>query len=84
MVNCKTYTSSSLYNLRRIENVRDFGDMSLKSIIDLTGSWTLAFTVYLPKVSAAPQESLILFQRHAALLVNNNALCLMSGVVSGI
>ena len=26
----------------------------------------------------------ILFQRHAALLVTNNALCLMSGLVSGI
>ena len=25
----------------------------------------------------------ILFQRHAALLVTNNALCLMSGLVSG-
>ena len=26
----------------------------------------------------------ILFQRHAALLVTNNALCLISGLVSGI
>ena len=31
----------------------------------------------------SPAKS-ILFQRHAALLVTNNALCLMSGLVSGI
>ena len=35
------------------------------------------------KVGIEDKES-ILFQRHAALLVTNNALCLMSGLVSGI
>ena len=35
-------------------------------------------------IAARGMSKSILFQRHAALLVTNNALCLMSGLVSGI
>ena len=35
-------------------------------------------------MSAFSSAKSILFQQHAALLVTNNALCLMSGLVSGI
>ena len=45
---------------------------------------SVATTIAARGMSTFSSAKSILFQRHAALLVTNNALCLMSGLVSGI
>ena len=45
---------------------------------------SVATTIAAHGMSTFSSAKSILFQRHAALLVTNNALCLMSGLVSGI
>ena len=45
---------------------------------------SVATTIAARGMSTFSSAESILFQRHAALLVKNNAFCLMSGLVSGI
>ena len=45
---------------------------------------SVATTIAAREMSTFSSAKSILFQRHAALLVTNNALCLMSGLLSGI
>ena len=45
---------------------------------------SVATTIAARGMSTFSSAKSILFRRHAALLVTNNALCLMSGLVSGI